>query len=136
MIRVEPFLPEHLENLVVQESQRHEKPTRLRDGTTLFKGDQILGIVGGFKWNPGVIQIWAILSEDIKKYPISFHKICLELIDFCEQQHSPRRLQIDVRVDFERGQRWAESMGFIREGTMKKFASDGSDCYLYGKVVS
>ena len=46
----------------------------------------------------------------------------------------PRRIQIEVKTDYRMGCRWAEALGFKREGLMRRWMPDGSDAYLYGRV--
>lgn len=134
-IEVIDFDPEHLKKIQVQEYQQGECPkTILTVAFTLVRGDEIIAILGGFPFVPGVIHFWALLSESVRKYPLDFHKTCLKVIKWYEQNEKPRRIQFEVRANYPMGCKWAESLGMEREGLMKKWAPDGSDCYLYARV--
>lgn len=134
-IRVIPFEPDHLEQIKIQEYQQGECPkTILTVAFTLIRGEEIIAIIGGFPFVPGVIHFWALLSESVKKYPIDFHKNCLKVIAWYEKTEKPRRTQFEVRATYAKGCKWAESLGMEREGLMRKWGPDGSDYYLYARV--
>lgn len=137
-IKVVPFKPEHLEK--IQVGSRYapgECPkTILTTAFTLFAGEEILAIIGGFPFIPGVVHFWGLISDAVTKYPLAFHKECLKVIRWYEVNEKPRRIQIDVRVTYREGCRWAEALGFKREGTLARWCPDGSDAYLYGRAVA
>lgn len=130
-----PFQPEHLKQIKVREIQQGECPkTILTMAFTLVRGEEIIAILGGFPFVPGVIHFWALMSESVVRYPIAFHKKCLEVIDWYEKTEKPRRIQFEVRATYSMGCRWAESLGMQREGLMRKWGPDGADHYLYARV--
>jgi hypothetical protein len=134
---VADYEPKHLEKLQPRLCHQGEVPKHIMTHSiTVLNGDQPIAILGGFKMSPKIIQIWALLSDEIQKCPIAFHKICLKVLEFYEMKEKPRRMQIDVRVDYPTGQRWAESLGFVQEGCMQAYAPDGSSSYLYARVNS
>lgn len=45
-----------------------------------------------------------------------------------------RRIEATVLAGFEPGARWAEFIGFKREGRMRRFGEDGADHWLYSRV--
>lgn len=45
-----------------------------------------------------------------------------------------RRIEATVRYEFVAGRRWAECLGFQREGLMRRFGEDGADYWLYARV--
>lgn len=45
-----------------------------------------------------------------------------------------RRIEATVLCDFAPGCRWAEFLGFAREGRMRAFGEDGADFWLYARV--
>lgn len=135
-IKIIPYDKSHLVGFPLQESQQGEMPLIVMStSVTMVVEDKPIAIFGAFNFCAGVLQVWALLSDDVKKYPISFHKSCQELLLFLEHKEKPRRIQIDVRVDFERALDFAYSLGFQPEGIMKKYAKDGTDCYLFAKVA-
>jgi hypothetical protein len=135
-IKVIPFKLEHLEKLEVRkDGQPSEMPkTVLTTAWTYMVEDKPIAIFGGFVFIPGVIHFWAMLSDDVKKYPVEFHKQTLDILKWYEETEKPRRLQWEVRCDYEEGQRWAESLGLQREGILRKWTPDGADHYLYARI--
>lgn len=136
-IKVVAFEPSHLDRIQPKGIYTPgECPkTVMNSAFTLLAGDEVIAILGGFPFIPGVIHFWGLISDAASKRPLDFHKTCLKIIKWYEDYEKPRRMQIDVRVDYPMGQRWAESLGFISEGRMKKWNLDGTDAYLYGRSV-
>jgi len=136
MIKVIPFQPEHLEQVDFKENyNKSECPkTVMNTAFTLVKDDKILAILGGFPFVPGVIHFWALISKEVRKCPIEFHKECLKVLEWYEKHEKPRRIQWEVDVNYEMGWRWAEALGLQREGIMRKWGQDGTDHYLYARV--
>lgn len=137
MIRVETYAPAHLTKLRVKTIHQGEMSPEIKTrAITLLQGEDVLAIFGGCYLCPSVIHLWAFVSPIVSKYPLAFHKKSLELLEFLAKTEAPRRIQFDVRVSYHEGADWAESLGFKREGVMKKFAPDGEDCWLYARTVN
>lgn len=134
---VVPFKPEHLDQIKARSIGQHgECPkTVLTAAFTFMKDAEIVAICGAFPFVPGVIHFWGLMSDLVSKYPVAFHKACLKVLSWYEQHEKPRRVQMEVSVAYPLGQRWAESLGFKREGTMKHWMPDGTDAYLYGRCA-
>lgn len=133
MITVIDFKPEHLVDMkLITGSIPREVSTH---AITFMNLETPIAIFGSFSPSPGVTHIWSLLSEHVKKYPIDFHKTSLKMLEFYMAQYSPQRVQIDVRSDYLMGQQWAESLGFHREGRMRKYGKDKADHYLYARVT-
>ena len=82
---------------------------------------------------PHVGEAWVILSKDVKDYGAAnpYGKRCFErLID----EYNLHRVGAFVRTDRPEFVRYAEYMGFEREGTCRKFMPDGTDCYMYARI--
>jgi hypothetical protein len=135
-IQVVPFKPEHLDLIDLKENfPRGECPkTVMTMAFTFMIGETVVAIIGGFPFVPGVVHFWSFLSKQVRKYPVEFQKKCLDVIRWYEINEKPRRIQWEVRADYPVGQRWAESLGLQREGTLRAWESDGTDAYLYGRV--
>lgn len=134
MIKIVDYHPDHLEKIELKSCHKAEVPkTVLTEAVTILKDDKPLAIIGAFAFIVGTYHIWGLVSEDVGKYPISFHKSCKSLLRFFESQYSPRRLQIDVRVDCPENAYWAELLGFEREGVMKNYGLDNSDYWLMSR---
>lgn len=95
---------------------------------------KLLGIAGAYRAWPGSSQAWAIFDEAVDAHPFSLTKTCLSLIEYARKEHSLHRLSLTVRKGFEKGERFAESLGFVREGEMRKYLPDASDARLYARI--
>lgn len=136
MITVIPFKQEHLDKIELKENYMESEcpKTVCNTAFTFMEGETVLAIIGGFAFVPGVIHFWAFISKHVRKFPIEFHKRCMDVLDWYEREEKPRRIQWEVRADYPMGQRWAESLGLVKEGLMQAWGSDGSDHYLYARI--
>lgn len=130
------YQPEHLEKIQARMDGQGDCPkTILTAAFTLVHNDEVVAIIGGFPFVPGVIHFWALISEAVTACPKAFHKECLKIVAWYEQQPGIRRLQFEVRRDYAKGRSWARALGFRHEGLMKAWFSDGSDACLYGRAT-
>ena len=81
-----------------------------------------------------VAEGWVIGSKLIWKYPITFGRAIKIRTDYLATNNNIKRIQTAVKSDCSKAIRFAEWLGFKREGLMKKYGPDGSDYYLYAKV--
>jgi hypothetical protein len=99
---------------------------------TVFKGANILGILGCRYLNARVCELMAVPDVlNIKKYNKTFHKAVLGMLKKLIDKSSFRRFQLLVDVDFNEGQRWARCLGFEYEATLKKYSEKGKDQFVY-----
>ncbi len=137
MIDVVNYLPEHLAKIKLKAIHLGEKPEKIVcSAVSLIRQSdgEVVAIFGGFNIGPSVFHLWGLISDEAKKTPLAFHKSCRKMLSLYQDSHRLNRVQIDVRVSYAEGIRWAETLGFKREGTMKKFAVDAEDCFLYAEV--
>jgi hypothetical protein len=73
---------------------------------------------------------WAMISARIGTDFIHFHKAVKHFLDECKLQ----RVEMAVETNFKQGSRWAEMLGFKKEGLMHNYYPNGSDAYLYARV--
>jgi len=81
-----------------------------------------------------VAEGWVIASKEIWKYPITCARAIKVRTDYLATNNNIKRIQTGVKADCKKAIRFAEWLGFKREGLMKKYGPDGSDYYLYAKV--
>lgn len=135
MITVIDYRPEHLETIKAKPCHEHEMPkTICTRAVTLMNGETPLAIIGSFIFVPGVMHVWAIVSQEVRKTPIDFFRSCIELLDYYEKKDKPRRIQIDIKDGCPELEKWATKIGFKREGLMKAFGADGSDYWMFGRA--
>lgn len=136
MIRTVPFEQKHLDMIDLKENYSQGECPKVVCTTafTLLVDETVIAIIGGFPFVPGVVHFWAFLSKQVRKYPVEFHKVCLDILDWYEKHENPRRIQWEVRADYKMGQKWAESLGLKREGLMRAWGPNGEDHYLYARL--
>ena len=145
MIEVRDFSPEHL-NEIKNRKQVFSSEDGLDDrfvsiyhspGSimfSLFHNSKCIGVLGGaFVWG-GVMHVFTLLSEDVRECPIEFHKKVKDIIDKSFEHLNLHRMQMEVRVGYFEGSRWAKSLGFSVEGVMKMYGVDQQDYYLFGRT--
>lgn len=123
-----PFKPEHLAALRIQPAQAIELPLitpqiaagiALHDAWTFIDGDEPL-LCGGVVPYQGVGVLWAAVSGQVGARLITVTRMARRYFTL----HSSR-IETGVRIGFAPGCRWAELLGFRRDGF------DGSDHYRY-----
>ena len=82
------------------------------------------------RWE-GVGMAWAWLSRDWRKYARAITDRIMAELDA-----SPlRRIELAVKVGYDRGDAWAKRLGFVVETECaKKWGPDGSDYRLYVRL--
>lgn len=102
---------------------------------TILHGALPVAILGVTVLWPGVAEVWSIMTDDIRKVPVAFHRFCERLLRSTMKKHKLHRAQCNVRGDFTTGLRWAEALGFQREGLLRQFGPDGSDYILFARTT-
>lgn len=136
MIKSVPYDPKHLEEIKVQEKQLSEKPDSIPgQAITIMSDETPIAIFGGYFIAPGVLQAWALLSDEVKKFPLAVTKEFRDAIEFFETERGVRRIQVSVRVGDETSRNWDELLGFHLEGVMRAYGSDGHPYWLLGRLA-
>jgi len=136
LIDVVGFSPEHLESLTnLKACYKGEVNSRVwGEAVTVIDGKKVLAIFGSVTIFPGIQHIWALVSEDVKDYPIQFFRTAQKVLAWQQKRKPARRYQIDIRAGYPELQKWAKLLGFECEGLMKKFGQNGDDYYLYART--
>lgn len=82
----------------------------------------------------GLEEMWCLLEERARKYPLAMTKIAIAYRDYRVIAGNLRRLQLNVRCSDQRAFRWAKAIGFELEAKMRRYGPDGSDFYLMSRV--
>ena len=82
-----------------------------------------------------VAEGWVIATSEMLKHPIAISKAIKKDFARIAKEHNIERVQTAVRKDFKTGIRFAEWLGFEREGLMKKWGFDGTDQYMYARII-
>lgn len=110
-----------------------EFPTLTR---TLRDDDfNIVGIVGIALHRPGVASAWSIMDKRMPMHGLSVTRCVKKLIDEIQAQHSLKRLDLlCAYADDNRYERWAQTLGFAYEGTLRKYGANGEDYVLMARI--
>jgi hypothetical protein len=136
MIKVRPFRPEDYEKIRLKSIYGPEKIEGvLGPAFTFLIDEQPIAIFGMYLIGPGLGQVWALTSDDLRREALGFHKAVLGLIYWSFDNWKLRRMQMSVRVGYTEGWKWARSLGFKCEGVMKAYSPDGTDCWLFARVA-
>lgn len=90
----------------------------------------ILGIAGlAPQWENRALA-WALISDAAG---LHFRKIHGAVLRFLEASEF-RRIEANVDVGFEAGERWMKLLGFKYEGYLTAFRPDGADMLMYARI--
>lgn len=135
MVDVVDYAPDHLERIVLKNVHDGERPKEIfGNAVTILIGEVPIAILGWYFISSGVVQAWALISEEVKKAPKIFHKTVKSLIGFSFEKYSLKRMQFSVRCDYPAGWKWAKALGFECEGIMKQYGAGGANCWLLARV--
>jgi RimJ/RimL family protein N-acetyltransferase len=144
MIKLLPFKRGHLDLLetrqcfsgdesVIERTEELASHPGVYAHTILLDGMPI-GVFGGYLIWGRVYGIYALFSDEVRKRPVAFYKACYRAIETYWKALKADRFEMKVRADFFEGKRFAESLGFKKEGILVKGGPEGADYVLYAKV--
>jgi hypothetical protein len=102
---------------------------------SLMHDGKILAIGGIYDLWPGVGEAFSIMSDTAFNYSKSLYQHFKINLDFGVNYKKYTRVQSIVKVGFDAGVRFIEHLGFEREGRMEKWGPDGSDYYMYKRIM-
>jgi hypothetical protein len=140
-MRILPFEPDHLKQLLLQPSQAMMQPLldsptyaqSLKDAGPAYSavdGDVVFACAGFIPQWEGRAVAWALVSSEAGMRFVGITRAVRRAL----QLHPFRRVETAVTHDFPQGHRWAQMLGFTREGLMRSYTPDGRDCDLYARV--
>lgn len=101
---------------------------------TLRVGGEIAACYGVLIPWDGLGDVWALVTPVGREHPLMVHRAILRALS-CAGPLRLRRLQADVREDFEVGHRWVRALGFQRESRMPAYGPHGEAFYRYVKFT-
>ncbi len=104
--------------------------------TGIDKEGNIIGIGGVAIFWPGVGFGWVLTSELLLKYKIWFHRTIKDILELTVMARNLHRIEGLILKDHIVSQRWAERLGFIREGLLRQYDSSKNDYYLYARIIT
>ena len=85
-----------------------------------------------FQWD-GVCEVWFNIARMV--HTITQVRTIKRHLDEHEETYSVKRYWATIKCNFKSGKRLVEFLGFHLEGVMQKYHPDGSDSYLYAKII-
>lgn len=104
-------------------------------GWTMKKGGRPIGCGGFFTISEGVGMVWVILSDEVRGHGKKLCQFARDATQIAFEEMGWHRIQSAVRCDKPEYQRWAELMGFEKEGRLRKATPDKVDLFLYARVI-
>jgi hypothetical protein len=97
---------------------------------------QPIGAGGIVVQRPGVADAWTLFTPMLKTLPFFLHRTVK--IELCTviKKFNLRRIQCTIEMTDESHTacKWAKSLGFQYEGTMRSYTHDGKNVYLFALI--
>ncbi len=83
----------------------------------------------------GVGVVWVQATDEVRGHGLKLCKFARKAVHVAFARMKFHRIQATVRTDRPEYCRWAELMGFEREGLMRKATPSKEDVFLYARVI-
>jgi len=135
-----PFKKEHLSkiNLVFEMTQAGKDClSGYNDviGYTGMEGDTVLATGGVHRMWQGVGEAWLLVGKEGYDKPRTVAKYTDYIFQHILEEHEMFRIQASVSAIDPVANRYAQWLGFEKEGIMRKYGLDGSDYIRYARVM-
>lgn len=99
-------------------------------------GDGHIGCIVGMvsHWR-GVAAVWAVTTDHLAVYPVSYTRALRRLLENKMKDMGLHRVEMTVRRDYPTGRNWAEALGFEFEGILYKYGPDKADHVMYRRLA-
>lgn len=98
--------------------------------------DGVIYVLAGItKINKRVAYVWAVTTKNLQNKYIGASKELRNFLDLVQDKERLHRIEVYVRCDLEAAQRWIKFLGFEREGRMCMYNEDGTDSYMYRRII-
>lgn len=148
MVEIVPFTAEHLFELMLGELTETSLPKSMDIAMTrgafyrergpcftAMEDGHVIGAGGLIILWPGVGEGWMVVNKDAaQRHKRYAYEVVIEHLLKLASDLNLRRIQAHVDVNVPAAVKFAEQLGFQREGTMRRYGEDGSDHYLYAIV--
>jgi hypothetical protein len=146
-VEVVPFVPEHAERIVLRDFDARcvaALGADIRDlaagyaaggpgfSAVLDHGEVVASGGVMLQW-PGVGCGWALTSELVEDYMLTFHRAFKRTIEKVQRDYRLDRIQTIVHEDHVVSQRWLARLGFEEESLMLKVLG-GENYYQYRRL--
>jgi hypothetical protein len=135
-IEVLPFEPKDLDSFKPRnpipefnKNMEHNFNDMSREMVSLRLNGEVIAIFGVNHLSKDSGHIWLFVSEKVDRCKFSFLKTCASLMHLVTNKF--RRLEAVVKLEFFKGHRFIKFFGFIPEGVLRYYDSEGNDYILY-----
>ena len=140
MPNIVPFKKEHLYNINLAFEMTKAGKDLLGNyndviGYTGLEGDTVLATGGVHRMWEGVGEAWLLVGKEGYEKPKTVARYTDYLFQHIQEEHGLFRIQASVSVIDEVANRYAQWLGFKKEGIMEKYGLDGSDYIRYARVM-
>ena len=138
---VRDFRAEHAVAILAghDDPDRWEEQARIIEDSgkalTIFIDDEPAMCIGIIDIWEGLGEVWIVVSNEIARRPVSIARGMRELLAEYFKYGGYRRIQSNVRADWNTARRFAKFVGMEEEGSMPNFGPDGADYVRFAKVI-
>lgn len=97
---------------------------------SVLGGGRAVGCAGVIPLWDGVGEAWSFFSDEMK-HPFFLHRTVKRYLGRIIEEKKLHRVQMNVLSGFEKGFRWAESLGFRSEGILHDYTTDKQNYMRY-----
>ncbi len=140
MLKIVPFTQEFVNSIETDFDFPESMRAAFNSGNDVMGfaviGDKNIVAVGGVHemWQ-GVAEGWVILSKHAYPWKVSLARYAKTLFEVILKNKKLHRVQASVHAENLEAIKFAEWMGFKKEGVMAKFGPDRSDYFRMAKVI-
>lgn len=141
MIKVEKFQMKHLQAFECEDiiadfeySMIKNSMDPNKDIVALIKGEDVIAIAGINHLRTGVCEAWVIRSSLINTCKFTFFKTINNLINFVIDSMGVHRFEIAILDSWEKGHKWARTLGFKFESVAEAYDFHKQDHAIYVRL--
>lgn len=83
---------------------------------------------------PGIAEGWMLTSHLVDGYPVSLTRSTTRYFNRIATEMKLKRLQLTVNATNVVAVRWANALGFTREGVLRSYGADGADHIMFARI--
>lgn len=101
---------------------------------TCLLNDKPICVFGCMKYWDGVAEMWSLISDDFRRFPVHLTKCARVFIDMCEIAFKLHRVEMTVLASDKRATKWPLALYFKHEAFMEKYSSKRQDFNLFVRI--
>ena len=101
---------------------------------TLMVDEKPVACVGLILQDFGKAEAWALFAKDFQKHILNIYRIIRAGLDMAFKKKNLMRIQATIDPSYPETIRWIESLGFEKEGCLRRFGPQGQDFLMYSRL--